>query len=926
VATTLSLNEIRQRATSFAHDWQGVASERAEAQTFWNEFLQIFGINRRKFASFEERVKRLNDSTGRIDLFWPQMLLAEHKSLGQDLSKASVQAFKYVEGLPNKETPRFVIVSDFARFVLYDLDDHAAETHFTLAELPQHIEKLSVFAGYEPTKKYPDGDPITVEAAEKLGILHDALKEQGYTDHQLKLLMVRLMFILFAEDTGIFEKDHFRWCVDEKTKPDGSDLGGFLQSLFAVLDTPETQRQQATDEDLNRFCYVNGSMFTENIRPAHFNSTTRQLLLDCAKIDWAKVSPAIFGSMFQSAMNPTERRRLGAHYTSEKNILKLIDGLFLADYKAELAKLLADKSTQRTSKLKAFQAKLRETTLFDPACGCGNFLVIAYRELRELEHHVIAALNQSQQQRFDAALQSQVNVDQCYGIEIEEFPVQIARVALWLTDHQLNMRLSQQTGLHTVRLPLTTEPHIMQGNALRMAWDDVIPRERLSYLLGNPPFVGKKERSYEQTEDMDITFTTLKGAKNLDYVTCWYAKATAYTHGTTVKTAFVSTNSITQGEQVGILWPYLFNQGITLHFAHRTFKWVNEARGKAAVHCVIIGFGHQPVAQPVIFNYQEVDGEPLAVPAHNISPYLIPADNFVIIPRPQPLFNSLKLDYGSTPLDDGHLLIDAQTYNEISPELKQFFKPTLSSQKYFAGELRYCLWLKDVDPFQYRQHNFILEKIKSCKEYRLSRPRKATLKAALSPMLFGEIRKPESTFVVVPKVSSERRFYVPLSFFNSDYIPLNTMLFIDDANIYHYGVLQSLMHMAWMRVVTGRMKSDYQYSESIVYNNFPWPHDPSPAAVAKVEAAAQTVLDVRQPYLAQGNTLADLYDPNTMPAPLLKAHQTLDKAVDACYTRLTFKTELERVTFLFERYQALTAPLAKGLASKGKPRRGKGKP
>lgn len=918
----LTLNEIRSRAHRFTVDWKDVTSERAEAQTFWNELLKVFGIERRRVASYEKSVERLGDKSGRIDLFWPSLLLAEHKSAGENMEKATVQAFSYLSGLKNRELPRYIIVSDFQRFKLFDLDANPIEeTAFTLSELPDKIELLSFIAGYTP-KAYKDEDPINIKAAEKLGDLYDALRENGYEEHALKVFLVRLLFILFAEDTGIFDKDLFRWCIENKTFEDGSDTGRFIIDLFAVLDSPENARQRNTDEDLTRFCYVNGSLFNENFRPPSFNTKARDMLLDLASIRWNEVSPAIFGSLFQTCLSdkPEERRQLGAHYTSEKNILKIVKGLFLDDLKAELDQILQDRSTRKKARLEAFQQKLRSLKFLDPACGCGNFLVIAYRELRLLEIEVIKTLEEIEQQasggqlRADSALRSIVNVDQFYGIEIEELPVQIARVALWLTDHQMNIALAQETGLYHLRLPLKTEPHITEGNALRMDWSNFIPKRELSYVLGNPPFKGKNDLTNEQKEDIQNVLAPLSKRGQCDYVTCWYVKALDYIRDTNIQCAFVSTSSITQGQQVSALWPYLLNHGFEFKFAHRTFKWTNEARGKAAVYVIIVGFSLQQAETKYLYHYEDLAGEPLEVKAEQISPYLIDMEPVIVGERTKPILNVPPMINGSKAADGSkenpgkQLLMDEaekEDFLRAWPEAKRFIKPLLGSDEFINGYTRYCIWLYNVPPNEYRHIKGIMERVEAVRKYRASSRKIPTQKMADFPSIFAEIRQTSGNYIFVPSVSSEHRYYVPLAFLSPDYIVTNLAYQIPNTSLYHFGVVQSHMHMAWMRQVCGRLEGRYRYSNKIVYNNFPWPENPSKAQLEKVETYAQAILDVRQPYLDKGNTLADLYAPNAMPPDLLKVHQALNKAVDACYGKNQFSSELDRVKYLFQQYQRL---------------------
>lgn len=912
----LTPNEIRARAYQFANDWQGVTSEQAEAQTFWNELLKVFGVDRRRVASFEKHVERLGKNVGRIDLFWPGLLIAEHKSTGKDLDKASTQAFEYLHGLSESELPQYIIVSDFARFKLYNLTaSPTEEIEFTLEDFPKQTHQLQFLAGYK-TREYKDEDPINIEAATKLGNLYDALKDNGYDEHALKVFLVRLMFILFAEDTGIFEKDWFRWCIETKTSEDGSDTGRFINDVFAILDSPNSQRQSNTDEDLLQFRYINGSLFSENLRAPHFDSKARNTLLELCAINWNLVSPAIFGSLFQSALDKDERRKLGAHYTSEKNILKVIKSLFLDDLTAELNTLLASRSTRKKSQLQAYQNKLRGLKLLDPACGCGNFLVIAYREIRKLETQAIKAIEQEEakqtdgQLRVDSALRSMVDVDQFYGIEYDEYPVHIARVALWLTDHQMNMQLAEETGLHHLRLPLKAEPHIMQANALRMDWNDLIPNTELSYILGNPPFIGKNYLNAEQKQDIQQVLKELPKRGQCDYVTCWYVKALHYIQGTPITCAFVSTNSITQGQQVSALWPYLLQHKINLHFAHRTFKWTNEAKGKAAVFVIILGFGVTPTQQPTLYHYDDLAGEPIEVTAKQISPYLIDFDPIIVPERTNPLCGVPPMVNGNKPADGGHLILTVEekdAFVQQWPDAEPLIKPLIGAQEFINGWHRYCIWLHEVPPNQYRHIKGIMDRVEAVRKFRLESTKAATQRDANRPAVFAEIRQSAGDFVVVPSVSSENRPIVPMSYLGSDTIITNLVYQVPNATLYHFGVLISVMHMAWMRQVCGRLKGDYRYSNKLVYNNFPWPVGPSKALMERVETCAQAVLDTRQPYLNTGNTLADLYDPNTMPPDLLKAHHALDKAVDTCYGRKTFATELERVTFLFERYQQLVS-------------------
>ncbi len=936
----LSWNEIRDRSLAFSREWATECSEDAEAKSFWDGFFNVFGITRRRVASFEAPVKKGDGQGGFIDLLWKGVLLVEHKSRGKDLERAARQAFDYFPGLKERDLPRYVLVSDFARFRLFDLDSN--EQHdFTLAELPKHVRLFGFIAGYQ-TRSFGQQDPVNVQAAEKLGKLHDQFKATGYDGHALEILLVRVLFCLFAEDTALFERRLFQDYLEQRTAEDGSDLGMHLAQLFQVLDTSPEKRPKTLDEQMATFPYVNGQLFGEMLPIAACDKAMRETLLDCCALDWSRISPAIFGSLFQSIMDTTARRNLGAHYTGETNILKLIHPLFLDELWAEFHKVKRNKN-----QLFEFLKKLSKLTFFDPACGCGNFLVIAYRELRLLELEVLRHVRQNDQMLLDIFQLIGVNVDQFHGIEIEEWPARIAEVALWLTDHQMNLKVSEEFGQYFARLPLKKAPHIVHGNALRLDWNEVVPAWRLSYLLGNPPFLGKSLQSAAQKEELAAVFHDVKAARVLDYVACWYRKAADYMafpsspallpegEGSNnnprplgesgaerrVRAAFVSTNSITQGEQVGILWPDLFRRGVNLHYAHRTFQWNSEARGKAAVHCVIIGFGLQDVAEKWLFDYDTPKSEPHAIKANNINPYLVDGPDVLLQRISSPYCNVPALAYGSKPVDGGNLLFSESERIEllaIEPNAERWIRAFMGSEELINGIPRYCLWLKDCPPDELRKMPAVMERINAVKEMRLKSNKEPTRQAAATPAVFAEIRQSSADYIAIPEVSSERRNFVPIGFYPSTTIASNLLYVLPNATLYHFGILSSTMHNAWMRSVCGRLESRYRYSAGIVYNNFPWP-EPSDKQQAAIETAAQAVLDARAKFPT--STLADLYDPLTMPPELVKAHQALDRAVDAAYGRTTFKTEAERVAFLFERYQQLTVPL--GLVEKAAKRGGK---
>jgi hypothetical protein len=902
----LSWNEIKSRAIAFQKEWERETSEKAESQSFWNEFFNVFGISRRRVASFEQSVKKLGNKQGFIDLFWKGVILVEHKSKGEDLEKAFEQAINYFPGLEDKELPNYILVSDFQRFKLYDLD-LGNESEFELSNFVDNVHLFDFIAGYEK-RVYKEGDPVNIEAAELMGKLHDRLKEIGYTGHTLEVYLVRLLFCLFADDTGIFDQKGIFWeYIDLHTKKDGSDLAMHIASIFDVLNTPTEKRLKNLDESLAQFPYVNGKFFEEVLRPAAFDSKMREMLLEACAFDWGKISPAIFGSMFQAGMNPTERRNLGAHYTSEKNIQKLIKPLFLDDLYSEFEKIKGNRN-----KLLEFHRKIASLHFLDPACGCGNFLIITYRELRDLEILVLQELNKTGQLVTDVSAIIQVDVDRFAGIEYDEFAVRVAEVAMWLIDHQMNIKVSNEFGQYFVRLPLHKSAKIIHGNALQIDWHSITPKEKLNFILGNPPFIGKTYQNAYQKADMKLIFGNNQQSGSLDYVTAWYIKASQFIQGTHIRCSFVSTNSITQGEQVGIIWQELFNQyRVKIHFAHRTFRWTNEAKGKAAVHCVIIGFGLEDIEIKRIFDYADVNnGEPTEKRAKNINPYLVEGSDLIIRKRSKPISDAPPMLYGNKIVDGGFYLFtdqDKEAFIQSEPLSQSLFRPILSGDEFLNGKNRWVLYLKDVKPEQLKKMPRVLERIESVKKYRLKSEKKQTRDLANTPTLFAEPRQPQKCFLLLPRTSSETRKYIPFAFYPTYFIVNDSCIALPDANLYNFGLLTSEMHMTWVKYVCGRLKSDYRYSNTIVYNNFPFPETVTDKQKQTVETCAQAVLDTRAKY--PGSSLADLYDPLTMPPDLIKAHQKLDKAVDLCYRPQPFTSELNRIEYLFELYEKLTAPL-----------------
>lgn len=905
-----SWNDIQDQAAEFASKWQNETYEKGESQSFWSDFLSIFGIDRRRHgAFFEYAIKKGSGKQGFIDMFWPGKLLAEQKSGGKDLAKASIQAYEYLETMPDHDLPQAIVVSDFTSFEFIDLETRE-KTTFSLDDLSKHV-KLFGFLINQDSHRTHEENPVNIKAAEAMARLHNQLFDDNYRGHDLEVLLVRLVFCLFADDSGIFDHQSLQKYLEYRTSDDGSDLGSRLKDIFEILNTDKSNRQTSLDEALAALPYVNGGLFAEDIHTPHFNREMRQILFDAMQLDWSKVSPAIFGSMFQGVMDAETRRNLGAHYTSEKNILRVIKPLFLDDLYKEFAECMAAGPRKKYDELRKFQDKLAGLKFLDPACGCGNFLVVTYRELRRLEHKVVAALakNRDQQDMFASAGEGvgtlKVNVDQMYGIEIEEFPSLVAQTAIWLTDHQMNMEFSRESGRTFRRLPLKKSASIVHANALQTNWRDVIAPSELDFILGNPPFNGSRTMNKEQKADLLAVVGKIKEAGFLDFVTGWYFKATdMMLANPKIKTALVSTNSISQGEQVSILWKPLQGKGVHINFAHQTFKWSNDAKGNAAVYCIIVGFSLLPKAGR-IFEYSDIKGEPNEISAKNISPYLIDAPNVFVGTRQRPISDVPGMVYGNMPADGGELIFDREEKDRLvraNPETEKYIYRLLGGRELLNGGDRWCLWLPRANPTDLRLMPLVLEKIEKVRQIRLSSSRP---QLAEKPAIFAQVTCDPATYetsIAVPRISSERRSYIPMAFIDNSIVVTDLLQMIPSGTLYHFGILTSQMHMAWMRAVAGRLKSDYRYSKDIVYNNFIWPEVTDEQKV-EIEKLAQAVLDARAEF--SGSSLADLYDPLAMPPQLVKAHKSLDRAVDKLYRSGGFATDTERVALLFERYREL---------------------
>ena len=960
-------------AAEFAKRWEGKGYERGQSQLFWADLLtDVFGVeDLMDFLRYEERVTSMVDSTNFIDVHIPSTkVLIEQKSIDIDLRKPVrkgegfitpfLQAKQYIVNMPQNEHPKWVVTCNFQSFLVYDMNQPNSEPEEILLkdlETEYYRLKFLVDAQSEHISKEME---VSMQAGEIVGRIYEALlKQYGDTSPEalrwLNILCVRLVFCLYAEDAGVFARDQFH---DYLMRYEADDLRNALIRLFDVLKTPPELRSKYLKDDLKAFPYTNGGLFEEEIEIPQFTEELKNILLQHASLDfdWSKISPTIFGAVFESTLNPETRRSGGMHYTSIENIHKVIDPLFLNDLRRELDEILEEKvERQRQRKLSDYQTKLSSLTFLDPACGSGNFLTETYLSLRRLENEAIRAMYHGQTMMGEFLNPIKVSIQQFYGIEINDFAVTVATTALWISEAQMLAETERIIQQDIDFLPLKPYHNIREGNALRMDWNviemptgvptihaenvhlivepepmsacepiveyndvnvythhfdgEAIPevnryQVHYDYIIGNPPFVGKKEQTKEQKDDLTSLFDKkARGIGNIDYVAGWYKKALNTIYTTKTKVAFVSTNSITQGEQVPILWRELYKQDINIIFGRRTFRWDSESKEKAQVHCVVIGF--------VRGNYDGkkyiYDGEAIKEVAE-INPYLVAGSPLFIDKRDKPICDVPEMMYGSMPIDDGHLILDRENVDEIlreSADNERFIRKYAGGAEIINNRERWCLWLKGFSPADLRKSKFISHRVQLTREFRAASNRPQTLKLADTPWLFGEIRQPDSNMLVVPKVSSERRRYIPIAFVSPDTIINGSALIVPDATLYDFGIIISNVHMAWMRAVCGRMKSDYQYSGSNVYNNFPWP-TPTEEQRSKIELTAQAILDARAK--SPESTLADLYDDTFMTPELRKAHQQNDRAVMQAYgfpVKSTF-TESQCVAELFKRYQALT--------------------
>lgn len=898
------MNDANQKAAAkqFAAEWKGKGYEKGQSQAFWLSLLRdVYGVDHpEQFILFEDQVHL--DHTSFIDGNIPSThVLIEQKGLGKELNRPIKQsdgsllspfqqAKRYAAELPYSQRPRWIVTCNFAEFYVYDMERPTGDPEIIkLSDLEKEYYRLQflVDTGNSNVKKEME---ISLQAGQLVGVLYDALLKQ-YKDPEaeetlknLNALCVRLVFCLYAEDALIFGKHNM---FHDYLQRHRSEARRALTDLFKVLDTEPADRDPYIDDDLAAFPYVNGGLFAdESVIVPRLDETIVELILNraSADFDWSAISPTIFGAVFESTLNPETRRSGGMHYTSIENIHKVIDPLFLDALRAELAAIKEITVTKtRDTKLRAFQAKLASLKFLDPACGSGNFLTETYLSLRRLENEVISMLHRGQI-ILDLGNPIKVSISQFYGIEINDFAVAVAKTALWIAESQMMKETEDVVHMSLDFLPLRTNAHIVEGNALRLDWESVVPKRELNYIMGNPPFVGYSLQSKEQKDDILSIYVDEKGkpyktAGKIDYVAGWYFKAAELMQKTTIRTAFVSTNSVTQGEQVSGVWKPLYDRfGIHIDFAHRTFRWDSEASLKAHVHCVIVGFSIAPnVQKKLLFNaerFQEVE---------NINAYLIDAPDVFVESRTMPINEVPQMVYGNKPTDGGFLFLSPGERQELlkkEPDSERFIKQIYGATEYINNQERYCLWLVGASPAELRKSAFIMDRVEKVKQFRLGSPKEATRKSADTPTLFQEIRHPESEYIIIPRHSSELRRYIPFGFVSPEIVVNDAVQIIPDAGLYHFGVLTSNVHMAWTRAVCGRIKSDYRYSKDVVYNNFPWPR-PTDEQKARIEQTAQAILDARALY--PDCSLADLYDEITMPPELRKAHQDNDRAVMQAY-------------------------------------------
>lgn len=931
---TLSINAIRERCVKFAYDWSDcVGDEKQDGHEFMRELMKCFGITKRKAISYERRSNRA--STGRqgyIDALIPGKALIEMKSAGKDLDKAEEQALDYIHDLADVETPRLLIISDFRRVRIVDLDSEmatdgsgdAGRTEFQLAQLPDHVDDLKFLAGYGMVQVGSrEQEEASIRAARVMADLYEALDGSGYSDHEASIFLIRTLFCLYGDDAGLWERDLFTEFLETRTREDGSDLGAQLALLYQTLKTPMECRQSTLDELTARFPYVNGGIFEEQLNIPSFSSAMRDELMRACAFDWSGISPAVFGSLFQAVKSPEARRELGEHYTSETNILKTLGPLFLDELRQKFADHVHD-----AKKLTDLRKELGELRIMDPACGCGNFLVVAYRELRSLDTEILVRIRELELARkdndeFQATMffddrgehaEIMVQLDHFFGIEIEEWPARIAQTALHLAHHQANREMERLLGQAPSILPLSTSAHITIGNALRTDWTQVCPPSPTVRIVGNPPFIGQSMRSEEQTDDLRVVWGDGYDGY-LDYVTGWFIKASQYFHAVPRggRFAFVSTNSIAQGAPVPALFRPLLEGGWRIRFAHQTFAWTSEAPGAAAVHCVITGFDRgtpHEKARPVLFTYLSPKAQPEAVPVDHINPYLVEGPDVFVAARRSPLSPCLpEVCFGSKPADGGNLIVEAKDYPQVAadPIAAKYLRPFRMGREVVRGLDRWCLWMhtEDFDPRDIDRSPILKERVRACAIFRQGSKKKATVAGAQTAHLFQENHQPSEPYVAIPRVVSETRLFYTAAHLSEEVIAGDQLYTALDPDGFLFAIISSSMLMTWQMTIGGRLESRLRFANKVVWNTLPLP-EVSDKQRAAIIAAGQGVLAARaeQP----GVSLADMYNPLAMSPSLLKAHRALDRAVDRAFgARKALETNEQRLAILFKRYQEMTA-------------------
>lgn len=893
-------------------------TENLNQGSFFFDFLKVFGFSQ---PTIQKLVK--NDRSRNIGIQDGDYGLTKQiyfRSIKRNKNARTELEELLKESVIKTQKVRFVIVTNFKTLVAFDarVED---SIEIDIEDLRSNYDFFLPLTGkYEKPLAYST-HPADTKACEKMGRLYDIIRQLNHYDesnlHTLNVFLTRLLFCFFAEDTGIFPVEgQMTKAIESMTQKDGRDLPEFFSDLFAVLDLPEKSKfRKDYPATLRAFPYVNGGLFKEKCAIPKMNAKARNILLDCGRLTWADISPVIFGSMFQSVMDPELRHELGAHYTSEKNIFKVIGPLFLDDLKAELEGILELKqSKSKLKKLQDFQNKLASIVCLDPAAGCGNFLIVAYRELKQLELQAVEAMLSFEKGKDKSLFMtdwvekySKVSINQFYGIEIEEFPVDVARVSMWLMEHVMNRHFGERLGTVIPSIPLRNSAHIICANSLTMQWEDFVPLKDLKYIISNPPFSGSQTMSSEQKAELTELCQEIDNAGVIDYVAGWYYKAAELTRFIPdLEFAYVSTNSITQGRQVAPLFGYLFSKELHIQFAHQTFKWTNEAKGNAGVYCVVIGMCRNKGRTRKLFTYTKPTSDPISFNVSEINAYLTEGNEETFVQESdKPLSKVLPMNFGNMANDNGNLIIEAMDLDDFLQyeDLKPYIKKFIGSKELLHSLPRYCLWLTEA-PKSIKEIDVVAKRIEQCRVIRQKSKRKSTVLGASFPHLFQERRfvRPPETTIAIPRVSSERRFYVPMGFFNSDTIISDSCQQIPNGTIFDFGILESRMHMTWMRTVCGRLKSDYRYSRDLCYNTFPWPQV-NQMQREQIENLATNVLIAREMHPEM--TLAELYDPDKMPDDLKKAHQELDFAVDHLYRKKGFESDEDRLQHLFKCYEAL---------------------